>query len=555
MRKDKILVAQIPMLTGAVKENSLYIQKIIKEADQGGMELVVFPEMTITGYPLEDLADNPDLRKQSMEAIEEMAGLYDKGVLKTPAIVGSLFITDDINGCKVPVNAAVVFQSNVGPKIFPKNNLPNEGVFDEERNFKAAFETRLYDKTSSPTIEINGNKIGVMVCHDMWEATQWPFVSFTADSADIIVVINGSPYEMDKQLQRISFANKLSEQSHADVLYINRVGGQDEVVFDGQSFYVTYGNSEIKAFPAFQIVVGSADSMLNYVPHGDNKDLAYEEIWNALVMGLRSYTKKCGFKKVVLGVSGGIDSAVVGALAADAIGGENIIAISMPSPYSSVGSLDDAKELADRHGMEHQVKPISDMMKTFHESTYDLEGISAENLQSRLRGIILMAASNSRGALTLACGNKTELAVGYSTIYGDSVGGYAPIKDISKTLVWELARWRNRNAVAKGDINAIPYSSIDKPASAELAPGQEDEKDLPAYPLLDSVLNMYIDENLPYQKIVELTKDKEVVDRVIKLVKNAEWKRRQYPIGIKVTRRSFGKERRIPIMNSFTNSD
>lgn len=554
MEKDKILVAQIPMLTGAVEENSLYIQKIIKEADRSDMELVVFPEMTITGYPLEDLADNPDLRKQSMKAIKKIAELYDKGILKTPAIVGSLYMTDDLHGGEVPVNAAIVFQPNAEPKIFPKNILPNEGVFDEERNFKAAYETHAHDKEASPIIDINGSKVGVMICADMWEPAQWPFNSFILGTADIIVIINGSTYEIGKQLERISAANTLSEQSQADVLYVNRVGGQDEVVFDGQSFYVTYSSRKVKVFPAFQTTVGSVDSMSSYTPVGDNKDLMYEEVWNALVLGLRNYAEECGFKKVVLGVSGGIDSAIVGALAADAVGGENIIAISMPSPFSSVGSLTDAKELADRHNMEYQVKPITDMMKAFHESIYDLEGVPAENLQSRLRGIILMAASNSRGALTLACGNKPELAVGYSTIYGDSVGGYAPIKDIPKTLVWELARWRNRNAVAKGDTNVIPSSSIDKPASAELAPGQEDEKDLPAYPLLDRILKMYVDDNLPYWEIVELTKDKEVVDRVIKLVKNAEWKRRQYPIGTNVNHHSFGKDRRIPIMSSFANS-
>ena len=558
---EDVIVAQIPLVVGGIETNLNNIIETIQETDNAGnAKLIVFPEMTITGYPLEDLADNKDIRSAASQAIRRIHRLYQENELKTPSIVGGLHVVQMLNGVEAAVNAAFFFQANGNYEIFVKNNLPNTGVFDEERNFISSQETPQHKGPFAPTIEIDGSKVGVMICHDMWEPAAWPFNSFTPDSVDLTVVINGSPYEFNKQNKRLELARQLAEQSHAPVLYVNRVGGQDEIIFDGQSFYIDTTGSAVQ-FPAFVKTIAAVSEMQKGISAWGTADPSaqypetpeqYSELWDALVIGLRDYTLSCGFKKIVIGVSGGIDSALIGALAAEAVGGKNIIAISMPSPYSSQGSLDDAEALAMRHGMDYRVMPITPMMETFNNDVYKLSGVPAENLQSRLRGLILMSISNQESALTLACGNKTELSVGYSTIYGDSVGGYAPIRDLPKTTVWGLARWRNELAVTEGKAVVIPENSIEKPASAELAPGQVDENELPPYEVLDDMLDMYIRQGLTYWTIAN-KHGQERANWLMRAVKNAEWKRRQYPIGLKVTALSFGKERRMPIMNSWKN--
>jgi NAD+ synthase (glutamine-hydrolysing) len=373
-------------------------------------------------------------------------------------------------------------------------------------------------------------------------------------NADVALVLNGSPFEVSKTDTRLKLVQDLAVSQGCAVAYVNLVGGQDDLVFDGNSFFVNSRGDLVTRGAKFKscVTIIEIDSSLDCLSPNANSlvrdDLG--EIWDALVLGLRDYVEKNGFKSVVLGLSGGIDSAVCAVLASDAIGAERVFGVSMPSKYSSDHSKGDAAELAARIGCHYRTEAIEGMVNAF-ESQLKLDGLASENLQARMRGVILMALSNSEGHLTLTTGNKTELAVGYSTIYGDSVGGFAPIKDVEKTLVWKLADWRNRKATELGETPPIPENSITKPPSAELRPDQVDQDSLPAYDLLDALLDSYVEKRLGREQVIAEGFEPDTVDRIIGLVDRAEWKRRQGAIGPKITGMAFGRDRRLPITNKF----
>ena len=366
---------------------------------------------------------------------------------------------------------------------------------------------------------------------------------------DVLLVLNGSPYEEGKGHVRSELAARRAREVGAPVVYVNMVGGQDDLVFDGGSFVVGEDGTPLAGAPQFVenlLVWDLPDEGEPAVPGVLAAPMDPDaEVYSALVLGLSGYVTKNGFRSVVLGLSGGIDSALVAAIAADAVGGENVVGVSMPSSYSSDHSRDDAADAARRLGADYRVQPIAAMVAGFDD--LHLDGVAAENLQARMRGVTLMALSNAEGPLVLATGNKTELAVGYSTIYGDAVGGFAPIKDVDKSRVWALSRWRNQVALDAGLVPPIPESSITKPPSAELRPGQLDTDSLPPYHLLDEVLDAYVEHAEGREELLARGFDPEVVDKVLALVDRAEWKRRQYPVGTKVTALAFGRDRRLPI--------
>ena len=365
-------------------------------------------------------------------------------------------------------------------------------------------------------------------------------------------MINGSPFEIDKDDRRLQLVQELARTHHTPTAYVNLVGGQDDLVFDGDSLMVDASGDVIGRCAQFEedllFIDIDGESVTQVGAHPVVKKDDLWQTWNALTLGLRDYCAKNGFKSVVLGLSGGIDSAVCAALAADALGGENVFGVSMPSVYSSDHSMSDAQDLAKRTGANYRTQPIADMVQAF-EGNLELGGVASENLQARVRGVILMGISNAEGHLTLTTGNKTELAVGYSTIYGDSVGGFAPLKDVEKTLVWRLAAWRNEQAESIGSIAPIPEHSITKPPSAELRPGQVDQDSLPPYDLLDAILEGYVTNRLSVAELVAAGFEEQTVRRITGLVDRAEWKRRQGAIGPKITGMSFGRDRRLPITN------
>jgi NAD+ synthase (glutamine-hydrolysing) len=372
-------------------------------------------------------------------------------------------------------------------------------------------------------------------------------------NTDVVLVLNGSPFEIDKDDKRQKLVRDLATANHAAVAYVNLVGGQDDLVFDGDSLLVDASGKLAGRAAQFEtdLIFFDIESKNEIEMIGEprvTKNDDREQVWNALVLGLRDYVNKNGFKSVVLGLSGGIDSAVCASIAADALGADRVYGVSMPSRYSSEHSRSDADDSAERIGLHFRTEPIESMVNAF-ESQLGLQGVAAENLQARMRGVILMGLSNAEGHLTLTTGNKTELAVGYSTIYGDSVGGFAPIKDVEKTLVWELAKWRNEFASSKGLTPPIPENSISKTPSAELRPDQTDQDSLPEYELLDGLLDNYVEKRLGREQIIDLGFEVAVVDRIIGLVDKAEWKRRQGAIGPKITGMAFGRDRRLPITN------
>jgi NAD+ synthase (glutamine-hydrolysing) len=364
-------------------------------------------------------------------------------------------------------------------------------------------------------------------------------------------VLNGSPFETGKRNTRIELIADLAKKQRTAVCYTNLVGGQDDLVFDGDSLVVDATGTQVaraKRFESDLLVVDIENKNEISGRQEQSSESELEEIWNALVLGLRDYAVKNSFRSVVLGLSGGIDSAVCAALAVDALGKDAVFGVKMPSAYSSEHSISDADDLASRLGINIRSAPIESAFNLF-ESELGLEGLAAENIQARIRGLILMAISNAENHLTLTTGNKTELSVGYSTIYGDSVGGFAPIKDVKKTLVWDLARWRNEKAESQNQVSPIPENSISKPPSAELRPGQVDQDSLPEYDILDDILDQYIQRMLGRDEIIASGYATDLVDRIITLVDRAEWKRRQGAIGTKISGMAFGRDRRLPITN------
>jgi NAD+ synthase (glutamine-hydrolysing) len=541
--KLRVALAQINPTVGDLAGNAGLIADSVKSAQAQGANLIVFPEMIVTGYPVEDLALRPSFQAASIKAVEELAAGITGDIV---AVVGYLD-----HG---PKNAVAVIHDGKIKARYVKRHLPNYGVFDEFRNFVAGDQTLV--------VRIHGVDVAVAICEDIWHSLE----SIAARTPGLLVVPNGSPYERNKHDVRLALVQKRAQEISAPVAYVNMTGGQDDLVFDGDSIVVGKDGSVLARTGQFddQLIVidldcaeGSSkpDVVISQEPTAHAASLQSSiatplsdeaEMWAGLVMGLRDYVGKNGFKSVVLGLSGGIDSALVAAIAIDALGAKRVNGVAMPSKYSSDHSVEDAQGLADATGIHFRITPIAPMVDAYMDNVV-LKGLAEENLQARVRGTTLMGISNQEGHLVLATGNKSELAVGYSTLYGDAVGGFAPIKDIYKTDVWALSRYRNALALERGETPPIPERSITKEPSAELRPDQKDSDSLPDYSLLDQVLRAYVDEDHGYQVLLADGFDPELVRRVISLVDKAEYKRRQYPPGTKVSGRAFGKDRRLPM--------
>ncbi|GII98083.1 NAD+ synthase (glutamine-hydrolysing) [Sediminihabitans luteus] len=546
MAELRIALAQVDTCVGDLDGNAAKVLEWTRRAHDAGADLVAFPEMTLTGYPIEDLALRGSFRRAAWDAAADVARrLAAEGLGGTTVVLGTVGTSGTGRAHvgavhELPTNRAVVLRDGAVVTSYDKHHLPNYGVFDEFRIFAPGTETCV--------IEVAGRRVGILVCEDVWQ--EGPTAGVAAAGADLLLVINGSPYEEGKGHQRTELAARRAAQVGAPVAYVNMVGGQDDLVFDGGSFVTSTAGEVLARAPRFDehlllwtLAEAGAPDRRGEVAAALDAD---EMVYRACVAGLAGYARKNGFRSVALGLSGGIDSALVAVMAADALGGENVVGVSMPSRYSSEHSKDDAGDLAKRIGADYRVQPIGPMVDAY-EAELGLDGVAAENIQARVRGNILMALSNTEGHLVLATGNKTELAVGYSTVYGDAVGGYAPIKDVDKSRVWALARWRNNAALDRGELPPIPESSITKPPSAELRPGQVDQDSLPPYDLLDEVLDAYVEHAEGRADLLARGFDEAVVDKVLALVDRAEWKRRQYPLGPKVTALAFGRDRRLPV--------
>jgi len=540
--KLSVALAQINPTVGDLNGNSALIMNSVAEAKKAGAHIIVFPEMIVTGYPVEDLALRPSFQDASIAAVEKIASQISGDIV---AVVGYLD--------RGPQNAVALIHEGKIKARYVKRHLPNYGVFDEFRNFTPG--------TSDLVVRIHGVDVAVAICEDIWHS----MASIASRTPGLVVVPNGSPFERNKDDVRLALVQKRAREIKAPLAYVNMTGGQDDLVFDGDTIVVDKDGQLLARAPQFDdtLVVVEIDcqkesSTPDVVISTDDAKAASgasviaprlsdeAEMWQGLVIGLRDYITKNGFKSVVVGLSGGIDSALVAAIAIDALGAKRVNGVAMPSKYSSDHSVEDAQGLADATGIHFRITPIGPMVDAYMANMV-LKGLAEENLQARVRGTTLMGISNQEGHIVLATGNKSELAVGYSTLYGDAVGGFAPIKDIYKTDVWALAIWRNAQAVAAGHTPPIPERSITKEPSAELRPDQKDSDSLPDYPLLDSVLRLYVDEDHGFEDLLKDGFDEELIRRVISLVDKAEYKRRQYPPGTKVSGRAFGKDRRLPM--------
>lgn len=584
MPQLRIALSQINPTVGDLSRNADLVVAWTKRAVEQGAHLVAFPEMVLTGYPVEDLALRSSFVEASRRTLDALAvRLADEGLGDTAVVVGYLDRCPTSTPrlglpAGAPQNAAAVLHDGRVVLRTAKHHLPNYGVFDEFRYFVPG------DKLAM--VRVHGVDVALAICEDLWQ-DGGPVAAVRAAGAGLLLVVNGSPYELAKDDTRLDFARRRAREAGCALAYVNMVGGQDELVFDGDSLIVDADGELVSRAPQFAEALLVTDLELpaattaganagDVVADGLTIETAtvseapvpaYEplapsvadklsddaEIYGALVTGLRDYVAKNGFKSVLLGLSGGIDSALVAAIAADAVGGENVYGVSMPSVYSSEHSKDDAADTAERTGLNYRVVPIAPMVEAYLGAVR-LTGLAEENLQARVRGTTLMGISNQDGHLVLATGNKSELACGYSTLYGDAVGGFAPIKDLPKTVVWRIARWRNEEALRRGTVPPVPDNSITKPPSAELRPGQKDSDSLPDYDLLDDILDRYVERDMGRDAIVDAGFDADLVDRVLKLVDTAEYKRRQYPPGTKISLKAFGRDRRLPITSRWRES-
>ena len=538
----RLAMAQINPSVGDLVGNSQQILEKVRQAQEMGANLVLFPEMVLTGYPIEDLALSRDFLLESEKSLEALASeLAHLGHGQMRVVVGHPALAKTPTAWAIGQNcASLIFDGKVQAR-YAKHHLPNYSVFDEFRVFVPGNELLVF--------ELNGLRIATVICEDIWQ-TGGPVAKISENDVDITLVLNGSPFERSKTDTRLELVQSIAAKHSSAVAYVNLVGGQDDLVFDGNSFLIdSHGKvvSRAKQFEEDLLVVEiQSKSEIRQMSSSTGTQSDHAQIWNALVLGVRDYVHKNRFKSVVLGLSGGIDSAVCAAIAVDAIGADNVYGVSLPSKYSSEHSLSDAATLAENTGLKYSTEDIEPYVEQF-VSKLALQGLAAENLQARVRALILMAKSNTDGHLLLSTGNKTELAVGYSTIYGDAAGGYAPIKDVEKTLVWDLARYRNELAVQNKQTPPIPESSINKPPSAELRANQLDQDTLPEYEVLDQILELHIEQRKSELEIVAGGFDATTVSAVIKLVSASEWKRRQSAIGPRITKLAFGRERRFPI--------
>ena len=551
--KLRLALAQVNPTVGDLVGNAALVKKSVDQAVAAGAHIAIFPEMVLTGYPVEDLALRPSFQIASKAAIASLAAQLDKKIV---SIVGYL---DQVEG--KPQNMVAVIAGGEIKARYAKCHLPNYGVFDEFRNFVAG--------DSTLVLRNHGVDVGIAICEDLW-IDGGITSQLAARIPGLVIVPNGSPYERNKDDVRLALVTKRAREAKAPLAYVNMTGGQDDLVFDGDSIVVAADGSVIARAPQFEdgvmvvdvdvatgtskpdvaISEGTVEIAQPLVPGIAHRLSDEEEMWNAIVVGLRDYVAKNGFTSVLVGLSGGIDSALVAALAIDALGPASVNAVAMPSKYSSDHSIEDAQAMAAKTGIGFRIIEIQAMVDSFG-AELGLTGLAAENLQARVRGTTLMGLSNQHGHLVLATGNKSELACGYSTLYGDAVGGYAPIKDIYKTDVWALSRWRNKVAKEAGEVPPIPENSITKEPSAELRPDQKDSDSLPEYEILDKVLKAYVDDDLGRDALISAGFDKDLVMRVIAMVDKAEYKRRQYPPGTKVSKRAFGKDRRLPMTSKW----
>ncbi|NEA17220.1 NAD+ synthase [Streptomyces halstedii] len=583
MPQLRLALNQIDSTVGDLAGNSESVVHWTRHAAEQGAHLVAFPEMVLTGYPVEDLALRSSFVEASRRALRALATrLADEGLGELPVVVGYLDRSEHPASrygqpAGSPRNAGAVLHRGEVVLNFAKHHLPNYGVFDEFRYFVPG--------DSMPVVRVRGIDVALAICEDLWQdGGRVP--ATRAAGAGLLLSVNASPYERDKDDTRLELVRRRAREAGCTTAYLAMMGGQDELVFDGDSIVVDKDGEVVARAPQFSEgsvildlelpaapaevpsgvvddglridhVVISGDPLPAYEPelaggYAERLD-DDEELYSALVVGLRAYAAKNGFRSVLIGLSGGIDSALVAAIACDAVGAENVYGVSMPSKYSSEHSRSDAAELARRTGLNYRTVSIEPMFDAYM-GALGLTGLAEENLQSRLRGTTLMAISNQEGQIVLAPGNKSELAVGYSTLYGDSVGAYGPIKDVYKTSVFRLAKWRNRAAEERGQTPPIPEASITKPPSAELRPDQMDTDSLPDYDVLDRILEMYVDRDQGRDAIVAAGFDPELVTRTLRMVDTAEYKRRQYPPGTKISPKGFGKDRRLPITNRWRES-
>jgi NAD+ synthase (glutamine-hydrolysing) len=566
----RVAMGQINPVVGDLGGNAERIVAAIGVAEESGADVVVFPELALTGYPPEDLLLKPGFVADNLSALTKVAAATERCV----AVVG--FVDEKLD----LYNAAAVCAHGEVRGVYHKQLLPNYGVFDEQRYFASgAGATQLFG--------IGGVRVGVSICEDAWSPSG-PIAAQAAAGAELVININASPYSMDRLVEREQMLATRAADASCCLVYLNCVGGQDELVFDGASLIFDSDGRLLASMPQFREEVAVIDidvrpvfrkRLLDPRGHHSSPPLPVtevtarprttvdsprlptfraarmsqeQEVFEALVTGTRDYVRKNGFTDVVIGLSGGIDSSIVAVVATDALGPDHVHGVAMPSRYSSDGSESDAAALADNLGIDCRRIPIEGP----HEAFVDLlapslggvsQGLTEENLQSRIRGVILMALSNQLGWLVLTTGNKSEAAVGYSTLYGDTAGGFAVIKDVPKTMVYRLCEWRN----SVGPRPVIPVSVLTKAPSAELRPDQRDDQSLPPYDVLDPVLLAYVESDLTASELVEAGFDEELVRQVVRLVDLAEYKRRQTPPGVRVTPKAFGRDRRMPITNRY----
>jgi NAD+ synthase (glutamine-hydrolysing) len=536
----RIALAQVDTTVGDLPGNVDLLTAWASRATEADADVVVFPELAITGYPPEDLVLRPAFVDDNLIALDALAANTTGGC---SIVVG--FVDRSDRGIH---NAAALVGGGQVVARYHKIKLPNYGVFDEARTFTPG-------EAACP-VRIAGSELGLSVCEDAWMPGP-PFDEYAQRHTPVILNINGSPFHRGKADERIEISRARALETGSWIVYVNAVGGQDELVFDGGSVVVRPDGSLAHHAAMFEedlLIVdidGEISSAQERAPWPDD----LEQVYLGLVLGLRDYVRKNGFEQVVLGLSGGIDSALVAVLARDALGPEAVRTLAMPSPYSSPESLDDAKQVASGLGVRLDVLEIGDVFSGYLDVLRETfrgtkEGVAEENLQARIRGNLLMALSNKFGSLVLATGNKSEYAVGYATLYGDMAGGFAPIKDVPKTVVYELAKWRN--AIGGAETPPIPQRVLDKPPSAELRPDQKDTDSLPPYDVLDPIVEAYVeDDRSPEDIIAARGLDPKLVDRVVEMIDRAEYKRRQAAPGIKITPKAFGRDRRLPITNRY----
>ncbi len=530
----RIALAQINPLVGDVAGNADRVLDFARRAQERGADLAIYPELALTGYPPEDLL----FRRQFLDQVEAAIERLCRDNPGLTLVVGS----PRREGGRL-FNAALILQPGEPLRWYDKQRLPNYGVFDEQRYFEAGERPCVF--------ELGGRRIGVTVCEDIWYPE--PAAQAREAGAELIVNLNASPFHASKPAERMAQVSERIAETGLPVCYVNLVGGQDELVFDGQGFVMDASGEVVLRQPAFEesldLLCWSGGELIALDDSADELPEP-EQLYKALVLATRDYVAKNGFERVVLGLSGGIDSALVLAIAVDALGAGAVEAVMMPYRYTADISKTDAARQAELLGVSYREIPIEKPVQAFLEVLADEfrglpQDVTEENLQARSRGVILMAISNKKKAMLLTTGNKSEMSVGYATLYGDMAGGFAPLKDVSKLRVYALARWRNRQSPA------IPERVIERPPSAELAPGQKDEDSLPPYDILDPILERYIEQDRSVEDIVAEGFDPETVKRVAWLVDVNEYKRRQAPPGVRITRRAFGKERRYPITSGF----